>query len=71
MARPRGRIRREHIDSLLASSPHGKDAKLAALVREADNIAGPKAADARFEPKKIGKRAIFRPILTSPFNARW
>lgn len=50
---------------------HGKDAKLLALVREADNGSSSKERESTFEAKKIGKKAVFRPILSSPFNARW
>jgi hypothetical protein len=50
---------------------HGKDAKLAALVRDADVGSSSKEKDAPFDVKKIGKKAVFRPILSSPFNTRW
>ncbi|PWN33311.1 uncharacterized protein FA14DRAFT_60890 [Meira miltonrushii] len=44
---------------------HGKDAK---LVAELKNNSNPQKI---FEPKSINRKAVFRPILTSPFTAKW
>ncbi|UZJ54209.1 hypothetical protein CBS101457_003529 [Exobasidium rhododendri] len=49
----------------------GKDAKLAAMVRDADRDGSESDKAAAFDAKKIGKKPVFRPILTSPFSARW
>ncbi|MCO5585161.1 hypothetical protein L7F22_039093 [Adiantum nelumboides] len=47
---------------------HGKDAKLVGEVtRGTTNSHSQKV----FEPKSINRKAVFRPILTSPFTAKW
>lgn len=56
---------KEVVTPIRLNKAHGKDAKLAALAREAREM------ETTFEAKKIGKKAVFRPILSSPFNARW
>lgn len=48
----------------------GKDAKIAALVKEAHKE-DQDGAESSFDAKKIGKKPVFRPILTSPFTVKW
>jgi hypothetical protein len=43
---------------------YGKDAKLSALLGDQD-------LEGTFDPKKISKKQVFRPILSSPFAVRW
>lgn len=47
---------------------HGKDAKLVAEVTKAT---ANQHLQKVFEPKNINRKAVFRPILTSPFTAKW
>lgn len=53
--------------------PHGKDAKLALQVAHADALAGSGSdvAGKAFDPKAVAKKAVFRPILMSPYKAEW
>lgn len=56
--------------AVLASTRlHGKDAKLAAAVREANKEQAGSDQESSFDAKKIGRKAVFRPVLSSPFNA--
>ena len=48
---------------------HGKDAKLVAEVTPQANTKF--HSQKVFEPKIINRKAVFRPILTSPFTAKW
>lgn len=49
---------------------HGKDAALARTVEQAAKSG--RHEEARIlEPKSLGRKAVFRPILTSPFAVDW
>ena len=54
----------------LAIRPHGKDAKLVLQVAETSTEPRP-SREMAFDAKSIGKKAVFRPILTTPFKADW